>query len=467
MTSQTRQGILARIARLGGLDPHVLSTLLFRGWSVIAGGASVLLVPLCLTPDQQGYYYTFASILALQIFFELGLGQIVIQIVAHEVVHLRQGPDGRYEGNAESLARLTQLRALLRRWYLPAALLFAAIVCGTGTLFFREGELPWSQWVPAWTLLVGASAVNLFQSWKLAMIEGFALVRDVAQLRLRQSIVGYLLMWVGLVAGAGLWVAAAVPLVAAMTTAYWLRVGAASPIFGIESQRPPEHPVSWMRDILPLQWRIAVSWISGYFILHLFTPLMFRQIGASEAGKLGLAMTVFGAISTIGMSWVNAKAPTFSMLIARRDSPALLSLFKGVAWRSLAISAALAATVVAGAAICTTVDLPLMQRIAPLPVLACLAWVTVVNSAIFASAVFMRAHREEPMLPISIAGGTLTGIVAWLGSAHGATPMMVGYALVTTLVSLPWTLWILRSYLARHQYVSIPLDLPSSIATKP
>ena len=447
-----------------GIDAHVLSTLLFRGWSVIAGGASVLLIPLCLTPDQQGYYYTFASILALQIFFELGMGQVVIQIVAHEAVHLRQGADGRYEGSEESLARLAQLRALLRRWYLPAAFLFAAIVCATGALFFRDGGLPWSQWVPAWMLLVGASAANLFLSWKLAMIEGFGLVRDIAQLRLRQSIAGFLLMWVGLVAGAGLWVAAAVPLIAAMATTYWLRVGSARAILHIESPQPPEHPVNWMRDILPFQWRIAVSWISGYFILHLFTPLMFRQVGAAEAGRLGLAMTVFSAISTIGMSWVNAKAPNFSMLIARRDSQALLPLFKSVALRSLAISAAICAVVVAGAAICTAVGLPLMRRIAPLPVLACLAWVTVVNCAIFASAVFMRAHREEPMLPVSIAGGALTGLAAWLGSTHGATPMMASYALITTLVSLPWTLWVLRGYLARHRSENAP-DLPSPNAT--
>ncbi len=453
-----------RLVRLAGLDSHVLSTLLFRGWSVIAGGASVLLVPLCLTPDQQGYYYTFASILALQIFFELGMGQVVIQIVAHEAVHLRQGSDGRYEGSEESLARLAQLRALMRRWYLPAAFLFAAIVCATGMLFFRDGGLRWSQWVPAWTLLVGASAVNLFLSWKLAMVEGFALVRDIAQLRLRQSIAGYLLMWGGLVAGAGLWVAAVVPLIAAMATFYWLRVGSARAILGIESPRPPEHPVSWTRDILPFQWRIAVSWISGYFIFHLFTPLMFRQQGAAEAGRLGLAMTVFSAISTIGMSWVNAKAPNFSMLIARRDSEALLPLFKGLVWRSLAITAAVAAAIVAGAAVCTLVGLPLMSRIAPLPVLACLAWVTVVNCAIFASAVFMRAHREEPMLPVSIAGGALTGLAAWFGSTHGATPMMAGYALVTTFVCLPWTLWILRRYLARHRPQNVA-ELPSPTAT--
>lgn len=145
-----------------GIDVHVLMTLLFRSWSIVAGAVTLVVVPLWLSPVQQGYYYTFASILALQIFFELGMGQVVIQIVAHEAVHLRQIPDGSYEGDAEHLARLAMLQVLLKRWYLPAALLFAVVVCGTGMMFFRTGGLPWHEWAPPWAMLVGASAFNLF-----------------------------------------------------------------------------------------------------------------------------------------------------------------------------------------------------------------------------------------------------------------------------------------------------------------
>jgi hypothetical protein len=258
-------------------------------------------------------------------------------------------------------------------------------------------------------------------------------------------------MWIGLASGAGLWVVAAVPATAALTTGYWLRIGPAAAVLGIRSSQPPAQPIRWTQDILPIQWRIALSWISGYFVLHLFTPLVFRQSGAAEAGRLGLAMTVFSAISVIGMSWINAKVPNFSMLIARRESRQLLELFKGVAWRSLAITALLAAAVTGTAAWGVAHGLPMMQRVASPAVLVCLAWVTVVNCAIFAAALFMRAHREEPMVPVSIAGSMATCLITWLASRHGVLPMMIGYALVTTFITLPWTLWILRRYLSRHR----------------
>jgi hypothetical protein len=460
-----RSRFLARSKALSGIDIHVAFTLLLRGWSLLAGALSIFLIPYFLSPIEQGYYYTFASILALQIFFELGMGQVVIQIVAHEAAHLRLGKNGNYEGPAESLARLTVLRLVLSRWYLPAALLFAIIVCGAGLIFFRNGEISWSQWAPPWVLLVGATAVNLFLSWRMSMVEGFALVREVAQLRLCQSITGYLLMWGGLIAGAGLWVVVALPATALVITAYWLRFGPAAAVLGIYSANAPSQPIRWKSDILPLQWRIAVSWICGYFVLNLFTPLLFKQSGAVEAGRLGLAMTVFSAISMIGMSWVTAKSPNFSMLIARRQSRELLALFKRVSWRSLAMTAILSAAFIAGAILSSAIGVHQMQRIASLPVMACLAWVTVVNCAFFAAAIFMRAHREEPMLPVSITSGLLVALAAWLGSSHGAFMMIAGYTIVTTLVSLPWTLWILRSYLARHEG-SGDVSLPSTNSPK-
>ena len=60
---------ISRFREIVGLDFHVLVTLLFRGWAIIAGAATVFFLPLWISPIEQGYYFTFASVLALQIFF--------------------------------------------------------------------------------------------------------------------------------------------------------------------------------------------------------------------------------------------------------------------------------------------------------------------------------------------------------------------------------------------------------------
>jgi len=41
-----------------------------------------------LTPSEQGYYYTFNSLVALQIVFELGFSFVILQLAAHERAQL-------------------------------------------------------------------------------------------------------------------------------------------------------------------------------------------------------------------------------------------------------------------------------------------------------------------------------------------------------------------------------------------
>ena len=72
--------------------------------------------------------------------------------------------------------------------------------------------------------------------------------------------------------------------------------------------------------------------------------------------------------------------------------------------------------------------------------------VTAANSMVFAAAVYMRAHREEPMLPVSVVTGILTAVSAYFGSRMGVLPMVVIYAVITVCLSLPWTAWLFRGY---------------------
>jgi hypothetical protein len=444
-----RPGRFARLREAMGLDFHVVVTLMFRGWSILAGAITMLVLPLWLTPVQQGYYYTFGSILAMQIFFELGLNQILVQLVSHEVAHLSVEQGG-LAGEPRHLDRLASLVRLMRRWYGSSAVLFAAGGGAAGLVFFsRQQSLAEAQWLGPWLLLVAASSVTLYLSPKLAMLEGTGRVGHVARLRLVQSLAGYAGLWASLYAGAGLWAVAVAPLAAAAGTGYWLRTR--GEVLRQLSRRTiaGEHQVRWRHEVFPLQWRIALSWVSGYFIFNLFTPLVFSRSGAVEAGRLGMAMTVFNAVSTIGMSWVNARSPNFTMHIARGERQALNMLFRSVAVRSSVATTALALLVLATVSVIAQVGAPAASRIAAPAVLACLAWVTVVNSVIFAVSVYMRAHREEPMLAVSIVTAALTAAVAWFGSRGGVLPMMAWYAVVVTVVPLPWSLLLFSRYARR------------------
>lgn len=440
----------ARIKAIIGLDFHVLVTLLFRGWTIVAGGTTVFLLPVWLSPAAQGYYFTFASVLALQIFFELGLNQIVMQMVSYEVAHLTAAEDGRLSGPSSHLGRLSSLAVLMNRWYGAAAISFALIGGIAGFAFFsKTGTEPMSVWLAVWIVLIISTAVNLRLSPGLAVMEGCGKVGQVARLRLVQSVIGYLLFWILLMAGAGLWAATAVPTVSAMCTGYWLKNEGSMLRWLVGRPADIDNKLSWRTDVLPLQWRIAVSWMSGYLIFNLFTPVVFSRQGAAEAGRLGLALAVFSALSTVGMSWINAKAPNFTMHIARGERKELNSLFKAVFFRSTFTISLISVFFVFLVWCATKLGISQVHRIASLDVLAILVIVTIANSIVYALAVYMRAHREEPMLPHSVTVGALVACAVYFGSTYGVLFMMTSYMAIVLTIALPWATWLFAKYLRK------------------
>lgn len=439
--------MLSRVRIIMGLDFHVLLTLIFRGWAIVAGGATVFLMPLWLTPTEQGYYFTFASVLAIQVFFELGLNQIVMQLVSHEVAHLTETPDGKLIGNEFHLGRLSSLARLLQSWYCVAAILFAFIGGIAGNVFFvQKGTEPMSVWLGVWVVLICATAANLWLSPGLAVMEGCGKVGQVARLRLVQSVLGYGCLWITLLFGAGLWAATAVPVISVACTGYWLKSHGNLLRWLSNRVIDMKNQLRWRTDVLPLQWRIALSWASGYLIFNLFTPMVFSRHGAVEAGRIGMALTVFSSISTIGMSWVNAKAPNLTMHISRGERKELNELFSALFLRSVIVVVLLCVLVVLMGMYLNKIGFPLMKRIASLDVLITLAVATIANSMVFAMAIYMRAYREEPMLMQSLVVAVLMVFVVYFGAGAGVFAMMFFYMLTLVVVSVPWTTYLFLKY---------------------
>ncbi|HTQ35603.1 MAG TPA: hypothetical protein VMH77_01095 [Steroidobacteraceae bacterium] len=448
----TRRGAFSRreLKQYWHFDFHVLQVLLQRGWGVGAGLVTLLLVAARLSSVEQGYYYTFASLLALQVFFELGLNFVVTQIAGHEAARLTIAGDGLMQGDADSAARLQSLTVLLKRWYLWAAPVFAIALIAGGFIFFRRDQsLPPRQWAGPWLMLVIFTAVNLYLSPHLAIMEGIGRVGQVARLRLYQAVAGSLLLWVGFGFGLALWAVPSVSGVAALMTWIWLmRHGRLRMPNGLGKTGVA---LSWRQDVFPLQWKIALSWLSGWFISNAFVPMLFAHRGAVEAGRLGLALSMFNAVSALGMSWVNAAAPQFMRHIALGERAALNQLFRRVLLSSISFVLMASLAAVGGVAILKYTGFAIVERVASLPVLACLMLVTVANGFIFAAAAYMRAHKEEPMLLPSVVGGVITGSLAWFGSRYGTLPMMAIYAASTFCLGVPWAALLFLRYLRRRQ----------------
>src|ERR1700735_1509946 len=119
-----------------GLDRAIAFTVMARFWSAAAGIVTILLIARFLSPKEQGYYYTFSSLVALQIVFELGFSFVILQLAAHERGYLVFLPTGLIEGDHVSDSRLASVLQRAVKWYSVAGLIMAAVLLPTGMYFF-------------------------------------------------------------------------------------------------------------------------------------------------------------------------------------------------------------------------------------------------------------------------------------------------------------------------------------------
>jgi len=431
-----------------GIDRAVAYTLTLRIWQIFAGLGTILFVTFYFSPVQQGFYYTFASVLALQVFFELGLTYVVLQFASHEKAFLEWTINRTLVGSETAKARLGALMRLTLRWYGVATVLMILCLIPLGLLFFGKSidATEALNWQPSWILLVVTTACNLFLSPLFATLEGCGMVAEVAKYRTIQDISAYSLFWVSLYLGIGLLAIPVLQTTRLIISIIWLLYNYRGFIYQTCSFTSPGIHMNWWQEVWPMQWKIALSWLSGYFIFQLFNPLLFKYFGAIEAGKMGMSLSIAGALSTVCMAWVNTKIPTFGKLIALKKFLELDNIFLQSTKQAFFLSILGSIFLLSGLVILRLYDTNIANRVLPPIPFGLLLGVSIVNVIIFSEAAYLRAHKAEPFLWNSVIGAVLTTLICFLiGPVYGSTGMAAGYFILTATVGLSWATLIFIS----------------------
>ena len=421
-----------------GLDRAVGTTVLFRASQGLSTALLLFLVARTLSQVEQGFYFTLNSVAALQIFFELGLTFVLMQFASHEAARLTKSADGTYAGNADSHARLASLIRFGMAWYSVASLLLLILILPLGIVYFAHfsASAPVRLWMAPWLLLVGATACTLVFNSVIALFEGCGEVADVAQLRVRETLCGTAVAIVLLLAGAKLYAASALVLCDALMQAWWL-IGRRTAILSLWRAYNPAITVKWLSEIWPFQWKIAVSWLSGYFIFQIFTPVLFALSGPVQAGKMGLTLSACTGLSTLGMSWVYTKSPRMGAMISLGQRRQLDEVFFSSLKSALSVAAGLAIVFWCGIVALQFRGVDLANRFLEPVGLALTLAATLAACVTSAQAVYLRAHKQEPFLPVSILSAVINTVLAFtLASAYGSRGVAAGYAFTSIVVGL-------------------------------
>jgi len=429
---------ISRFRRLLGLDRAVIFTVLARGWSSLAGLVTIVLIAHSLTGAEQGYYYTFGSLVALQIVFELGFSFVILQMASHECVHLSISKDGRVTGDTVAHARLASVLQKSVRWYSIAAFLMLFILIPAGIHFFSSNSHPGQTvaWRLPWCLVVIAASFAFQIDPVFSFLEGCGYVPQVAHTRLWQAILGSMLAWTAMLTHHGLFAPAMVILGQVLAGGGWLytRRRLLLPLLTYQTGKDRIH---WRKEVWSFQWRIAVSWICGYFIFQLFNPILFVYWGPVAAGQMGMSLNISNAVMAVSIAWVNTKAAPFGAMIARKEYVSLDHMFLRTVVQSLVVCILGSVAIWSGVIYLNMEQSRFAHRVlSPLP-FGLLLLTMIFNHIVTSEAIYLRAHKQEKFLLNSVLGALLMLISSYLlGKSFGALGMVSAYLGVTTLIGL-------------------------------
>jgi O-antigen/teichoic acid export membrane protein len=437
-------GIIKKITSRFGVDRAIMFTSSSSMLGAFGNVISVILVVKYLSGIEQGFYYTFGSIVAIQIFFELGLNGIITQYVAHEVSNLRWEGDHLLKGETKYISRLSSLLHFSVRWYFNFAFLLLLSLMVIGTIFFNRYDTTNGDvsWLAPWIMLAIGTSCNLIVSPVLAFLQGLGKVKEIAKIQLIQQIFRLSVVWGGLILGAKIFVLGISSILGAFIVVLIIVLNYLKLFKNIWNTRIVEK-VHYRKEIFPYQWKIALSWISGYFIFQLFNPVLFATEGPVVAGQMGMTLAALNGILALSLAWMTTKVPLFSGYIAQKEFKKLDLIFNKTLKQSALINFT-ALLFLAGLIYVIrfyNIELsgkPLGNRFLNYLPMFLMMIPIFLNQLISSWATYLRCHKKEPFLIFSISGGVACSLsTILLGKAFGVIGITAGYCLIT-IALVPW-----------------------------
>jgi hypothetical protein len=451
---------LVNLARALGVSRAVAFAVFARGWQLLTGPITILLVTSQLTENEQGFFYMFGSLLNLQNLFELGLTLVFLNLSSHAFAgcrFVRSEATGTWEwqGKKEDQSRVASLFRQGLWCSAIQAMLFLAVVMPLGIWFFAtRPESATTSWVIPWVVVVVCAAISQVEAIPMTFLEGAGEVLSVQRMRFFMAVAGTSVMWMTLGLRLGVWCAAAVAVTRVVVeTGYLLFIQRA--ILNAVLTRTVTVKFDWWGAAWPLQLRAGLQGLLITCSTAPMIPVVFAYQGAAMAGRLGLVFAVVTAIQTAAGAWLQTRVPALTTLAAQRHYTAFRELFARSYRQSNVFLLCAMASFVGMLALIPLVADPvevvrpwtvgwLAQKLEPrlLPILPAtlLAFALVVHHQYAANFMFVRAHLYDPFLKASLVTHPLAGWLIWAwGREYGATGAILGYLLPMLLILWPWT----------------------------
>ena len=307
-------------------NKDIIATFLNLFWRLISSPLILLLIPLYLTEFQQGYWYLFTSLAALNTFADLGFSNIILQFSAHEYAFLETDKDRFLVGPEENIKKLGSFFRFVIKWLSLMCAIVYPVIFFVGICFFvRDGVL--GKCLLPWFVFSFGSLIEFINNSVLSFLEGLNQIDRIQRSRMFVSIINTVIIVLGLLLGINIYALAFGMFISScfmFITIFYTFGKVIRQIF----QASVSYSYPWRKDILPLFKKYVLSFASGYFLFQIYTPLMHYFHGPVWSGKVGISISLVMAIFTFSNIWIYTIIPRINILIEKKEWSELDSIFK-------------------------------------------------------------------------------------------------------------------------------------------
>ncbi|MFQ1702706.1 hypothetical protein ACJ5NV_19145 [Loktanella agnita] len=377
--------------------------------SLVGGLGLLLAVAFKLSLEMQGFYYTFYSLAFLRFFAELGLTTAVVQFISH------------LSANEDEPMKLIAYKRLFFIWFAVSGVLLALALLPAIFLYrpqIEAVENGYHDVILPWVFFCFATGLSVFVVGLTSIVEGHRRILAVSHLRLWLSLTNFGLAALLIMLGFQLW---GLPIAAGVSAAIGLgllKQHSDILLWHKTASRLPR--VKWRTEIWPFQWRLAVSWLTGFFIFYFLTPYVMLSHGPEDAGRLGLSLQIIQIINGVAILAVSTLSPVFGQFVAKGSFQELGHRFRQSTILSFVFLAILVSGFWAIYWLLPVVGLDQLQgRLISAPLLGLLTLAAIGTHFFFLLNYFLRAFKDEALWWVSAANAATTLLASWLFITEG------------------------------------------------
>lgn len=410
---------------------------------------TLLLISNLFSLQEQGLFFLFHSLISLQIFVELGMGNVIQNFSSHEAAKIRSSINSRSIEVKRASDQLGYIFRIGLIWFCCGGVLLTFILIFFGSEFINATNTEYIGWKLIWIATgVLVSILVAFQVF-WAIIQGCNWVVEYHRFKIFQIFIGNIALWIMILLDGKLWSIVAFVGVQLLIAMIYLLSKSKHFFYNLFKQQLKYNKLSWKNDLLPFQSLIFVSFLSGYLAFNIQVPMSSILFGIEEAGKVGASWQLAGLISIISYAFNSPHGPQIAMWAQSKSYGKIKPYLRKLYFKNLLIVVGLSLILLLSVALGNFLKEPIfivnmIERLGSTTQIIFMVVGHIAISITIPLSVYLRAHKKEPIAHLSFLAGILTLILSYYLSVNlGVIGIGLGFMLGQLFI-LPFVILVYK-----------------------